>query len=351
MNTMGETLRLTSFGESHGPAMGGVIDGFPPGFLPDMEALRAFLRRRRPGNGVGVSPRKEEDEVEFLSGFHPDGRSLGTPIAFIVRNTDARPQDYTAGDHSQRGLYRPNHADFTYLARYGLHDRRGGGRSSARDTVSRVVAGALASQWLSAHGIEVKAWLEDEQNVKIMAAEARIQKDSVGGVVACSITGMPPGAGNPVFHKLSALLAGAMLSVNAAMGFEYGEGFNAARMKGSEMADELAPGASRTPEGHIIPTYLSNHCGGLNGGITNGMPVTFRVAFKPTPSIGRPLRNINETNQSVEWATPGRHDACVAIRAVPVVEAVAALVCADILLSPGSPLLSFNPDFSPAADV
>lgn len=335
MNTLGDNLRLTTFGESHGVAMGGVIDGFPPGFLLDMEVLKSFIARRRPGEGGAVTPRKELDEVEFLSGFHPDGRTLGTPIGFIIRNTNARSVDYIA-EAETRGIYRPNHADFTYLARYGLHDARGGGRSSARDTVNRVVAGGLALQWLASKGVIIRAWLENEQEVKKKAEEARRLKDSVGGIVACEITGMPPGVGNPVFDKFSAKLAGAMMSINAAMGFEYGEGFHAAEMLGSEMADEYAPGEKYTSQGDIIPTYLSNHCGGINGGITNGMPVKFRVAFKPTPSIGKPLKNINRENEPVEWSTSGRHDACVAIRAVPVVEATAALVCADVLLGAGN---------------
>lgn len=322
MNTFGNNLRLTTFGESHGPAMGGVLDGFPPGFRVNHDALREFVASRRPGYGTGVSPRREPDEVEFLSGFSPDGLTLGTPIAFIVRNRDARPSDYVELGH----VYRPNHADRTYDLRYGIRDSRGGGRASARETVARVVAGGLALQWLESKGVTVGAVLDDEPSLPCYVEEARTQGDSRGASVSCSIIGFPPGVGNPVYGKFQMQLAAAMMSINAVMGFEYGAGFKAANMRGSDFADRMRPDGSGGVE------YLSNHCGGLNGGITNGCEIYFRVAFKPTPTISSPLETVNDRGEAVTLCAKGRHDPCVALRGLAVVRAMAALVAADFLI-------------------
>lgn len=322
MNTFGKILRLTTFGESHGPAMGGVLDGFPPGFSPDFNRLQSFVDRRRPGTSLNVTQRKEADKVEFLSGFSPEGISLGTPIGFIVRNTDHRSSDYD----SLRENMRPNHADLTYLERYGVRDHRGGGRASARETLSRVVAGALAVQWLESQGVNVSASIENEEELLAEVEKARRDADSIGGVVDCVVSGMPSGVGNPVYDKLHARLASAMMSINAAMGFEYGEGFAASRMRGSEMADRIGADS----EGALH--YLSNHCGGINGGISNGEDITMRVAFKPTPSISIPLESVTASGSPTVVSTHGRHDPCVALRAVVVVEAMAALTIADFLI-------------------
>lgn len=341
MNSLGKRLVLTSFGESHGPAMGGVLDGFPPGFKVDFEELQRFVDRRRPGASSDVSARREADKPEFLSGLSPEGVTLGSPLAFVIRNLDTRSSDYAA----MQEAFRPNHADYTYRARYGIHDVRGGGRASARDTVSRVVAGALALQWLRTKGVEVSARLENEEATRAAAIAARAEADSVGGIVEGCISGLPRGLGDPVFGKFQADLAVAMLSINASMGFEFGRGFSAALMRGSEMADCMRPRLSRQDAGKPMasfskvdrdlpqPEFMSNNCGGLNGGITNGEPVCFRVAFKPTPSIPRELATIGPDGKARRLSVHGRHDPCVALRAVPVVEAVAALVAADAILS------------------
>ncbi len=328
MNTFGNKFRLTTFGESHGPAMGGVIDGCPPGMRLDLEGVQRELDRRRPGNKPHTSARRESDRVEWLSGLSPEGVTLGTPIGFMVRNEDMRSRDYDA----LRDVFRPNHADHTYMARYGIRDHRGGGRASARETLCRVVGGAVARQWLASRGISVAASLAfigpcpTPDGVLTPEAEALLREveaagDSIGGVVRGSIKGMPAGIGNPVADKLHARLGAAMLSINAAMGFEYGAGFGAASMRGSEMADEMQGGR-----------YLSNNCGGINGGISNGEEIYFRVAFKPTPTIARPLRTMTDEGADTVLSARGRHDPCVAIRAVPVVEAMALLTLADQLL-------------------
>lgn len=329
MNTFGERLRLTTFGESHGKAIGGVIDGFPSLVKIDFDFLKRRMEERRPGGSAYVSQRKETDTPEFLSGISPDGITLGTPIGFIIRNSDVRAGDYSG----LAKAFRPCHADFTYEAKYGIRDFRGGGRASARETACRVLAGALAEQLLQERGIAIEVRLEEVggirgsfENLMEEVGKARRLMDSVGGIVACRIDGMKAGVGNPVYDKLSARLAYAMMGINAAKGFEIGDGFRLSAMKGSEAIDEFFKDENGT-----IRT-ASNHSGGIQGGISNGMPVEFRVAFKPTPTIGREISLINENGEKYKHTIPGRHDPCVAVRAVPVVRAMAALVIADFLL-------------------
>lgn len=322
MNTFGRILRLTTFGESHGPAMGGILDGFPSCFEVDFGKIEGMLARRRPGTGtVGTSARKEADVPEFLSGFSHDGLTLGTPIGFIIRNTDARSRDYD----SMADLYRPNHADYTYDKKYGIRDIRGGGRSSARETVSWVVAGALCMQWLEAKGVTIHAVATPGNDV----AEAQHNGDSTGGYVDCEIKGLPVGIGEPVSDKLHARLAGAMMSINAAKAFEYGDGAQAATMLGSESVDSFT---SRVVDGERTVYTVSNHSGGILGGISNGMPVNMRVYFKPTPTILQPLATVDKNGMPATLRPRGRHDACVALRAAPIVEAMAALTVMDMML-------------------
>lgn len=321
-------MRLTTFGESHGAAIGGVIDGFPAGVKIDFDLIERRMAERRPGQ-PGTTPRREADIPEFLSGINPEGISLGTPIGFIIRNANTRSSDYD----QLADRYRPNHADFTYMARYGIRDHRGGGRASARETACRVAAGALSEQLLAARGIEVEARLLEVGSVagpyeRLMeeVERARREQDSVGGVVGCVARGLPAGLGNPVFGKLSALMASAMMGINAAKGFEIGDGFEMARRRGSEVIDEFY----RDGEGEI--RTRSNHSGGVQGGISNGMPFTCRVAFKPTPTIGKPLPLTDGRGEVSIQTIAGRHDPCVAVRAVPVVRAMACLVISDLLL-------------------
>lgn len=318
-NTFGTILRLTTFGESHGPAMGGILDGMPPKVHIDLAEVQRHLDRRRPGqNAPGVSQRRESDIPRILSGITADGLTLGTPIGFIVPNKDARPADYA----ELQGRFRPNHADYTYFTKYGVHDFRGGGRASARETVSWVVAGSIARQWLENQGIEIIAYYKET----LPPQEASTGGDSCGGIVTCTVSGLKAGTGEPVFDKLHSRLASAMMSINAAKAFEYGDGFQSAYMKGSECTDLFA-----YPPAKDSPT-LSNHSGGIQGGISNGMPVCFSVYFKPTPTIMRPLPSIDTDGNECTIEPRGRHDACVAIRAVPVVESLAALVTADMIL-------------------
>ena len=346
MNTFGEKFSFTSFGESHGRAIGGVLDGVPAGLHIDMEMIRHELDRRAgrgevkgerlraPQNATsvfgdpakvkgeeakgGVSPRavREADEVEWLSGVM-DGVTLGTPIAFIIRNKDARPEDYEWLRHS----YRIGHADRVYQEKYGIRDHRGGGRASARETAARVVAGSIAKQLLAEKNIHIEAKLVqvgEETNAERFAAYiAAIQQDgdSIGGIVECTITGVPAGIGEPIFDKLQAQLAFAIMSINACKGFEYGSGFEGVNKKGSEM-------------------YLSEDTrlisGGIAGGISDGTPIVFRCVFKPTASSKKTFEARGEEARGDEaMRREGRHDACVAVRAVPVVEAMAALVIAD----------------------
>lgn len=352
MNTFGSKLRLTTFGESHGPAIGGIIDGFPAGFKIDFEDLRKFINERAPGQSLLTSQRKETDIPEFLSGIDANGVTLGTPIGFIIRNNDTREKDYS----ELAEKFRPNHADFTYEAKYGIRDWRGGGRSSARETANWVVAGALAKQWLSnAAGISFHACLSSVGKVDFTSAlisemslspwknktltipdeilgkmekeieEAKKAGDSVGGVVTCVVTGLKAGFGSPVFGKLQSRLAAAMMSINAAKGFEYGLGFSYASKRGSETLDIFS-----VEDG--MATTKTNFSGGLQGGISNGMPIYFNVAFKPTPTIMQPVETITKDLQPTSLKMDGRHDPCVALRAVPVVKALAALVVADFML-------------------
>ena len=342
MNTFGQKLRLTTFGESHGSAIGGVIDGFPSGIKIDFDLLNRRMAERRPGQPY-TTQRKEDDQPEFLSGISPTGITLGTPIGFIIRNKDFHSPDYG----KLANAFRPNHADYTYYAKYGIRDHRGGGRASARETACRVVAGALAEQLLNEKGITIEAVLKSAGRVHSDAKKrentvclsggvsdtltdeiekAGKEKDSVGGLVECTIFGVPAGIGEPIYDKLSARLAYAMMSINAAKGFSIGDGFEMATMKGSEVIDEFyidAEGTFRTQ---------TNHSGGIQGGISNGMPIVFNVAFKPTSTIGKPLPLISEEGEIFYDVVPGRHDPCVAIRAVPVVRAMAALVVADFIL-------------------
>lgn len=328
MNSFGRKLRLTTFGESHGKALGGVIDGFPSRVKIDFDFICRRMEERRPGQ-PGTSPRREEDTPEFLSGISEEGLTLGTPIGFIIRNRDSRSQDYSLLAHA----FRPSHADYTYQAKYGIRDPRGGGRASARETACRVVAGALAEQYLLERGITIKAVLTSVGKVSgphsVLMEEverARMEKDSVGGVVSCTVEGVAPGLGEPVFDKLGATLAYAMMGINAAKGFEIGDGFAMAAMNGSDALDEFY----RDEEGRILTR--TNHSGGMLGGISNGMPITFNVAFKPTPTISREITLMQENGTAFRTAVPGRHDPCVAVRAVPVVRAMAALVIADFMV-------------------
>ena len=325
MITFGSIYRLTSFGESHGPAIGGVVDGMPAGVRIDLEAVQRELDRRRPGQSDITTSRNEADKVEILSGIF-EGVTTGTPIGFIIRNNDPRSRDYSEVEH----VFRPGHADYTYTAKYGVRDYRGGGRSSARETAVRVVAGALARQVLALHGIKVEAWVHsvgdsDAEHMEETILKAKHDLDSIGGIVAGRITGVPAGLGEPVFGKLSAQLAYAMMSINAAKGFEYGLGFEHARLRGSQTVDEFITeqGAVRAP---------LNYSGGIQGGISNGEPITFKVAFKPVASIGQPLRTVDDEGNPVTLTLNGRHDPCVVPRAVPVVEAMACMVILDAML-------------------
>ena len=351
MNTFGKNLTLTTFGESHGPAIGGIIDGFPSGIKIDFEVLQAEVAKRSPGSSKLVTQRKETDKPEFLSGFSPEGITLGTPIGFIIRNADNRSKDYS----ELAEKYRPNHADFTYDEKYGIRDHRGGGRASARETANWVVGGALAQQWLDTVNIKIATALTGvgsisyadsiqkslcrnpfddeilnlkEEELKSLDEEilkAKRDGDSVGGVVTCVISGLVPGIGNPVFDKLHSRLAAAMMSINAAKGFEYGLGFKASGALGSQTLDIFEVKDSRV-------FTKTNYSGGIQGGISNGMPVFFNVYFKPTPTIMQELPTISSSHQTTRLKMSGRHDPCVAVRAVPIVKAMAALVVADLLL-------------------
>lgn len=346
-NTFGEILRLTTFGESHGPAMGGVIDGFPAGVHIDVEEVQRMVASRRPGQSSVTTGRVEEDCVEILSGLL-EGVTLGTPIGFIVRNTGQRCADYDA----LKDCYRPSHADYTYQAKYGIRDHRGGGRASARETVSRVVAGAFAAQALRQLGITVTAYSSQIGDVKLdkplvecdlstignneircpdaavaqtMAdaiAQSKEDGDSLGGIVSCVIKGVPVGLGEPVFGKLQARLAAAMMSIPAAKGFEVGKGFGFTSCKGSEVLD-----AWTVRDGKI--GTITNHSGGIQGGISNGENICFQVAFKPVATLMRPLECIDADGNLVTIEHHGRHDPCVVPRAVPIVESMAALVVLD----------------------
>ncbi|WP_297057639.1 chorismate synthase [Thermosulfurimonas sp.] len=341
-NTFGKFFRVTTFGESHGRALGAVIDGCPPGVPLSEEDIQTELERRRPGKHLGQSPRREPDRVEILSGVF-EGHTLGTPIALVIYNRDVRSSDY----HPLKEIFRPGHGDCTYFWKYGRRDWRGGGRSSGRETVARVAAGAVAQKVLSAYGIEVKAYTVALGGVKIREfdpeeaernhlfcpdpeayremcrriEEVRREGDSLGGVVEIRATGVPPGLGEPVFDKLDADLAKALMSIGAVKGVEIGAGFAAAEKKGSENNDPI------TPEG-----FLSNHAGGVLAGISSGQEIVCRVAIKPIPSIAKEQDTINERGEPVKIRVGGRHDASAIPRIVPVCQAMVRLVLADHLL-------------------
>ena len=314
MNTLGHNFRLTTFGESHGTAIGGVIDGCPSQLKLDFDFIESELLRRKTAQTPTSSQRKETDRIEWLSGLL-DGVTLGTPIVFMVRNEDCKPEDYEA----LKDVYRPSHADFTYEQKYGIRDWRGGGRSSARTTLPIVVAGAIAKQILKGQGIGIVSEITSMGD----AEQARKEGDTVGSIVECRIIGVPAGLGEPMFGKFSAELAHAMFSLPAVKGFEVGDGFALAQMKGSEANDAFI-----NKNGKI--TTLTNHSGGIQGGITNGQDVVFRVAFKPIPSIAQPQQTVNRAGEPCEIAIEGRHDVCALPRAVVLVEALAALVTVDM---------------------
>lgn len=319
MNTIGHIFRLATFGESHGTAIGGVIDGCPSQLELDFDFIDSELLRRKTAQESTASQRKETDKIEWLSGLL-DGVTLGTPIAFMVRNVDCKPEDYEA----LKDVYRPSHADFAYEQKYGIRDWRGGGRASARTTLPIVVAGAIAKQILKEKGIQIIAKVIEMGD----AEQARREGDTVGGIVECRITGVPAGLGEPMFGKFSAELAHAMFSLPAVKGFEVGDGFALAGMKGSEANDTFI-----NKDGKI--TTATNHSGGIQGGITNGNDVVFRVAFKPIPSIAQPQQTVNRAGETCQIAIGGRHDVCALPRAVVLVEALAAMVTVDMGMMQG----------------
>ena len=346
-NSFGRLLRVTTWGESHGPAIGAVVDGCPPGLPLSESDIQPWLDRRRPGASRFTSQRREPDQVRILSGTF-EGRTTGTPISLIIENEDAQPRDYA----QIAGLFRPGHADFTYQAKYGLRDWRGGGRSSARETAARVAAGAIAR--LIVPEVRIHAYLVELGGDAIdrgrfdaeeiarnpffspdTAATARWEAaldaarksaSSLGAVVECVADGLPAGWGAPVYGKLDADLAAALMSINAVKGVEIGDGFAAARARGEDQVDEMRKGP------HDAPVFLSNHSGGVLGGISTGQKLVVRAAFRPTSSLPRPLRTVDAAGEDAEIVTTGRHDPCVAIRGAPVVEAMVALVLADHFL-------------------
>ena len=342
-NTFGTLFRLTTFGESHGTAIGGVLDGCPPNIRIDSEAIQKELDRRRPGQSSISSPRKESDKIEILSGIF-DGVSTGAPIAFVIRNTNAQSADY---DHL-KDVYRPSHADYTYQQKYGVRDYRGGGRSSARETATRVAAGAIAKAVLP-QLVSVKSFVSQVGDVKLtqdlerlnleliesnlvrcpdpvaaekmlaLIEEMRDAGDTLGGVITCVVRGVPAGWGEPVFDKLHADLGKAMLSINAVKGFEIGSGFAGVAMKGSEQNDSFSSGFGTT----------TNNSGGIQGGISNGQDIVFKVAFKPVATIKKEQQTVDSSGNEITLAAKGRHDPCVLPRAVPIVDAMTNLVLAD----------------------
>ena len=349
-NIFGKIITLTSFGESHGRAIGGILDGFPSGLKLDLDLVQRELDRRRPGQSKVVSSRNEPDNIEFLSGIL-DGTTLGTPVAFIVRNRDAQSSDY---EHI-KNVYRPSHADYTYEQKYGIRDHRGGGRASARETVARVIGGALAKQLLQNSGISIVAYVSQIGKIcldkpyqeldfsNIETSEVRCpdkdisdrmienimdtakQGDTLGGEITCVIKNVPPGLGEPVFNKLNADLAHAIMGINAVKGFEIGSGFSSASMTGSEHNDIFV----KNENGIHTKT---NYSGGIQGGISNGEDIYFRVAFKPVATLMKDQQTIDSHGNNVIIEGKGRHDVTVVPRAVPIVEAMAALVIADHML-------------------
>ena len=342
-SSFGRFLTITTFGESHGAAVGVIVDGLPPGMEISESDVQKELDRRKPGQSDLTTPRKESDKIAFLSGVF-EGRTTGVPMAMMLRNTDIRSRDYS----EIADKFRPGHADYTYLKKYGLRDWRGSGRASGRETAARVAAGAVARKWLKLKGVEILAWTHAAAGIECTAFSAdEIEKnpmracdpeaanrmadrvkalmeagDSAGGIVQCRVSGMPAGLGNPVFDKLEAELAKAVLSIGAVRGFEIGAGFAAANMKGSEHNDHM------DSEG-----FLTNNSGGVIGGISTGEDIVFRAAVKPTSSISRPQTTRNTAGETVEIRTEGRHDPVICPRLVPVVEAMAALVLMDAWLA------------------
>jgi chorismate synthase len=346
-NSIGNFYKLTSFGESHGKAVGGVIEGVLPGLDIDMDFIQYEMNRRRPGQSAITTPRDEKDQVEILSGLF-NGKATGTPMGFLVWNSDQRSDDYS----NIKDVFRPSHADFTYLTKYGIRDHRGGGRSSARETIARVFAGAIAKLILRGEGIKIHAYTSqvghircdksyqqmdlsltdsnivrcpDEATANAMIEyidQVRQEKDSVGGVITCVIKNAPVGLGEPVFDKLHASLAHAMLGINAVKGFEYGSGFGAGAMRGSQHNDEFYMDGDRV-------RTRTNLSGGVQGGISNGEDIYFNVAFKPIATILKEQRTVNSDGEEVNTTVKGRHDPCVLPRAVPIVEAMAAMVMVD----------------------
>ena len=355
-NTFGTIFRVTTFGESHGPAIGCIVDGCPAGLEFDLDYIQHELDRRRPGQSNIVTQRKESDTVQVLSGVF-QGKTLGTPIAFLIKNEDQKAADY---DHLS-DVFRPGHGDYTWFVKYGHRDHRGGGRSSARETAARVAAGALAKLLLKSQGVEIQGYVSqvgdltvnkpytelDMENIETNEVrcpdpqlaqqmierikEVRKAGDSLGGVVSAIIKGCPPGLGQPVFDRLEADLAKAMLSINASKGFDIGSGFAGTRMLGSQHNDILLANGSSGTESAGFNTQ-TNHSGGTLGGISNGMDIYFRVAFKPVSTIMQDQESVNSAGEKVVVKGKGRHDPCVLPRAVPIVEAMTALVLADHLL-------------------
>lgn len=350
-NTIGKLFTFTSFGESHGKGIGGIVDGCPPGIALDEDFIQQELDRRKPGQSAIATPRKEDDKVEFLSGVF-EGKTTGTPIAFIIWNQNQHSKDY---EHLKE-VYRPSHADYTYQQKYGIRDHRGGGRSSARETASRVVAGAIAKLVLRQAGVDIRAFTSqvgpiamtqtlDSADLSLIESNivrcpqpdvaqqmidyiAALKKDgdSTGGIISCVIRGVPLGWGEPIFDKLQARLAAAMMSINASHGFDYGKGFEGVALKGSEMNDSFIRNKDKI-------TTRTNNSGGIQGGISNGENIYFRVLFKPVATISKKQDTVDVTLNEVALQARGRHDPCVLPRAVPIVEAMAALTLVDLYLN------------------
>lgn len=350
MNTFGNIFKLTTFGESHGEAIGGVVDGMPAGIDIDLDFIQQELNRRRPGQSKITTSRQEADQVEILSGVF-EGKSTGCPIGFLVRNTNHHSQDY----ENMRCLFRPSHADYTYYNKYGIRDHRGGGRSSARITISRCVGGAFAKLVLRQFGVSVQAYTSqvgsialdrdyrkydlsltetnavrcpDEDKAREMEAlitQMKAEGDTIGGIITCVIKGCPIGIGEPEFGKLHAALGAAMLSINAVKGFEYGEGFDGVTARGSEQNDVFC-----SQEGHIMTR--TNHSGGIQGGISNGQDIYCRIAFKPVATILTEQETVDIEGNATTFKAQGRHDPCVLPRAVPIVESMAAMTILDYIL-------------------
>ena len=360
MNTFGNIFRLTTFGESHGEAIGGVVDGMPPGVDIDLAFIQQELNRRRPGQSHITTSRQEADQVELLSGVF-EGKSTGCPIGFIVKNQNQHSQDY----ENLRCLFRPSHADYTYHQKYGIRDHRGGGRSSARITISRCVGGALAKLVLQQKGITILAYTsqvgdialdrdytrydlsltesnavrcpdpEKAAEMEALIARMKAEGDTIGGVITCVIKGCPAGVGEPEFGKLHAALGAAMLSINAVKGFEYGEGFDGVAVRGSEQNDIFIPASEEISHLSPLNPHLStktNHSGGIQGGISNGQDIYFRVAFKPVATILKAQETVDKEGNETIFQVKGRHDPCVLPRAVPIVEAMAAMTVLDYYL-------------------